>query len=312
VRLPTYHLAHVVDDHLMGVDLVIRGDEWMASVPVHLQLATALGVRPVEYAHVAPLLKQDGASRRKLSKRKDPEAAVDYYRNAGYPPRAVLYYLRGLANGSLAELPLPDALAASLRLDECGRSGALLDLAKLDDISADHIATLPAADIHAAVLAWAGDHDPVLAAALAGHRDRALAALAVERDGVPNPRKDLKRWSMFADVYGYFLPPLFTPIGADRAAQATGVPADVVAAVAGDLATCYDPSPDGRAWFEQLRSLAARHGFAGSVREVAQIVRVALTGSTRSPDLHAVARVLGADEVVKRVAALAHSSAARR
>src|SRR5690606_9973530 len=118
------------DDHLMGVDLVIRGDEWMPSVPLHLQLAAALGTRPVKYAHLAPLLKQDGASRRKLSKRKDPEAAVDYYRLAGYPPQAVLYYLRGLANGRLADLPLPDALSARLRLDECGRSGALLDLAK--------------------------------------------------------------------------------------------------------------------------------------------------------------------------------------
>ena len=142
-RLPTYHFAHAVDDHLMRVTLVIRGEEWISSVPLHLQLFDALGFPRVQYAHIALLMKQDGASRRKLSKRKDPEATVSFYIEQGYPAPAVQYYLRGLANGRLAEMPLAEALAASIRLSECGTAGPLVDMVKLDDICADYIATLP-------------------------------------------------------------------------------------------------------------------------------------------------------------------------
>ena len=127
----------------MRVTLVIRGEEWISSVPLHQQLFAALGHAPITYAHIAPLMKQIPGGKRKLSKRKDPEAGVDFYVEAGYPAaRAVLYYLRGLANGRLAELPLAEALAEPIRLDQCGVAGPLVDLVKLEDISADHIATL--------------------------------------------------------------------------------------------------------------------------------------------------------------------------
>jgi glutamyl-tRNA synthetase len=127
VRLPTYHFAHAVDDHLMRVNLVIRGEEWLSSVPMHLQLFAALGFEVPDYAHVAPLMKQIPGGKRKLSKRKDPEASVDFYVQAGYPAEAMLYYLRGLANGRLAELPLARALAEPIRLRECGVAGPLVD-----------------------------------------------------------------------------------------------------------------------------------------------------------------------------------------
>src|ERR1700760_4150584 len=154
-RLPTYHFAHAVDDHLMGVTLVIRTDEWISSVPLHHQLFDALGFPRIPYAHLAPLMKQDGGSRRKLSKRKDPEASVGYYIEQGFPAEAVLYYLRGLANGRLAELPLPEALAEPLRLEDFGVAGPLLDMAKLDDVSADLVASLPGAQILDRFLPWA-------------------------------------------------------------------------------------------------------------------------------------------------------------
>src|SRR6185503_19737754 len=165
-RLPTYHFAHAVDDHLMRVNLVIRGDEWISSVPLHQQLFAALEFDPITYAHIAPLMKQIPGGKRKLSKRKDPEAGVDFYIGAGYPALAVLYYLRGLANGRLAELPLAEALATPIRLDQCGTAGPLVDLVKLEDISADHIATLPGAEVLAAVTEWAQTYDPELAAVL--------------------------------------------------------------------------------------------------------------------------------------------------
>ncbi len=204
VRLPTYHFAHVVDDHLMRVNLVIRAEEWLPSVPLHLQLFAALGFEVPGYAHVAPLMKQIPGGKRKLSKRKDPESSVDFYIEAGYPAEAVLYYLRGLANGRLAELPLRQALAEPIRLSECGVAGPLLDPAKLTDISADYIATLSGGQILAEMKAWAGRYDPELAAVLDAEPGLALAALAVEREGVDNPRKDLRKWSDFRSAYGFF------------------------------------------------------------------------------------------------------------
>jgi glutamyl-tRNA synthetase len=316
--LPTYHFAHAVDDHLMRVDLVIRGDEWISSVPLHLQLFDALGFEAPEYAHVAPLMKQEGKSKRKLSKRKDPEASLDFYVEAGFPADAVRYYLRGLANGRLAELPLEQALDEPIRLAECGVAGPLVDLVKLADISADHIATLSGESIVEAITGWARTFDPELVEILGARRDLALRALSVERDGVDNPRKDLRKWSDFRSAYGFFFPELFTLVGDPADDRFGGLAPEVVRALATDLLASYQASDDSQVWFDQIRQLAAKHGFApnakeykknpdaypGSIREASQTVRVALTGSTRSPDLWAVARALGTDEVLRRLGAL--------
>ncbi|MGH3607620.1 MAG: glutamate--tRNA ligase [Pseudonocardiaceae bacterium] len=320
-RLPTYHFAHAVDDHLMRVTLVIRGEEWISSVPLHLQLFDTLGFDPVTYAHIAPLMKKTAGGKRKLSKRTDPEAGVDFYIEAGYPAEAVLYYLRGLANGRLAELPLEQALATPIRLDQCGVAGPLVDLVKLEDISADHIATLPGPQILAAVLAWAAQFDPELVTILHAERDLALRALTVERDGVDNPRKDLRKWSDFRAAYGFFFPQLFAPLSGptDERLIPLGVDATITANYAHDFAYGYQHLDDPQEWFNQIRELAAKHGFAanakeykknpdpypGSIREASQLIRVALTGSTRSPDLHAVTQALGAPEVLRRLRALA-------
>ena len=182
LRLPTYHFAHAVDDHLMRITLVLRGEEWISSVPLHLQLFDALGFERVTYAHIAALMKQEGGSRRKLSKRKDPEATVTFYIEQGFPAPAVQYYLRGLANGRLAEMPLAEALAAPIRLSECGTAGPLVDMVKLDDICADYIATLPGDQIlgrgrRVGLPLHAGSHDGPVRRARArpagpGHRAR--------------------------------------------------------------------------------------------------------------------------------------------
>jgi glutamyl-tRNA synthetase len=318
-RLPTYHFAHAVDDHLMRVNLVIRGDEWISSVPLHLQLFDALGFERVQYAHIAPLMKQDGGSRRKLSKRRDPEATVSFYIEQGYPAPAVQYYLRGLANGRLAEMPLAEALAAPIRLAECGTAGPLVDMVKLDDISADYIATLPGGQILAEVSAWAARYDPDLAAVLAAEPELALRALAIEREGVPNPRKDVRKWADFRAVYGWFFPQLFDPVTDPADARFGGVDPDVVRAVADAFAAGYQPpGPDITTWFDQVRRLAADLGFApsqkvykqdpaaypGSIADASQVIRVLLTGTRRSPDLAQVAAALGPDEVLRRIRAL--------
>ncbi|MGH3501971.1 MAG: glutamate--tRNA ligase [Nocardioidaceae bacterium] len=316
--LPTYHFAHAVDDHLMRVNLVIRGEEWVSSVPLHLQLFDALRLERIEYAHLAPLLKQEGRSKRKLSKRKDPEASASYYIEAGYPLRAVQYYLRGLANGRLAELPLPQALAEPIRMTELGVAGPLVDLVKLEDISADYIATVPSVDILSQVTAWADTHDRELGAALRQEQGLALRALTIERGGVTNPRKDLRKWSDFRRVYGYFFPQLFEAVDDPQDPRFGGLDPSLVRALASEFADGYQPPKPGADWFAQVRGLAARRGFApstgaykadpdaylGSIREASRVIRVLLTGATRSPGLAAVADVLRAEEVTRRVRAV--------
>ncbi|MEU7481102.1 glutamate--tRNA ligase family protein [Lentzea sp. NPDC042327] len=319
-RLPTYHFAHAVDDHLMRVNLVIRGEEWISSVPTHLQLFDALGFERVEYAHIAPLMKQQGGSRRKLSKRKDPEASVEYFIEAGFPAQAVQYYLRGLVNARLAELPLAEALESPLTLAECGVAGPLVDLVKLDDICADYVATLSGEEIVERISVWAATYDPELVEVLSSAREEALAALQVERGPeVSNPRKDLRKWSDFRSAYGFFFPSLFELVTDRTDERLGGLSPELISAFAADFADGYADLEDGQEWFGQIRELAGKHGFApnpkefkknpdaypGSIKEAAQLVRVALTGSTRSPDLHSVARTLGKDEVLRRVRALA-------
>ena len=219
----------------MRTNLVVRTEEWLSSVPTHRQLFAALGFEPVDYAHLAPLMKQEGGSKRKLSKRKDAEAAVDYYLEAGFPVPAVQYYLRGLANPRLAEVPLAEALATPLRLDEFGLAGPLVDTVKLSDISADHIATLSGPDVVAGVRAWATEYDPEVVKVLDANPELALAAIDVERVGVENPRKDLAKWSDFRDAYGFFFPELFTDVTDPADERFGGLDASLVRTVAADL-----------------------------------------------------------------------------
>jgi glutamyl-tRNA synthetase len=316
-RLPTYHFAHAVDDHLMRVTTVVRGEEWLSSVPLHLQLFDALGFERVTYAHIAPLTKLIPGGKRKLSKRNDPEAGVDFYIEAGYPAEAVEYYLRQLANARLAEVAPSQALEEPLHLDQFGVAGPLVDLAKLDDISADHIATMSGEAVLTAVRAWAARFDPDLVPVLDAQRDLALRALAVEREGVENPRKDLKKWSDFRAAYGFFFPDLFQPLTGptDERIEAAGLPGQAGSAFIADLVETYQQLDDQAAWFDQIRTASARNGFAGSpkeykkdpeafvgsIREAAQMVRVAVTGSTRSPDMHAITQAIGAEEFLKRL-----------
>jgi glutamyl-tRNA synthetase len=319
LRLPTYHFAHAVDDHLMGITLVVRGEEWISSVPLHHQLFDALGFPRLPYAHVAPLMKQDGGSRRKLSKRKDPEASVGYYLEQGFPAEAVLYYLRGLANGRLAEMPLRAALAEPLRLSEFGVAGPLLDMAKLEDVSADYVATVPGAEIYDRVLPWALEYDKDLATVLAAERDLALRALDVERVNTEKPRKDLRKWADFRPVYGFFFAEIFELVTDPADERFNAVAPDMVRALAAGFAAGYaEPGAGETPWFDQIRNLAGDLGFAlrqkdykknpeaypGSIADAAGVIRVLITGARQSPDLEQTCAALGREEVLRRVTAL--------
>ena len=316
-RLPTYHFAHVVDDTLMRVTVVLRGEEWISSVPVHLQLFGALGFAPIPYAHIAPLMKFDGASRRKLSKRKDNEADVAYYMQSGYPAGAVLHYLRGLANSSFAEMTFEESARSALSLSECGVVGPIFDLVKLESISREYIAQLPTEEALESLLTWAREHDPELAVILSHNLPLARRIFTAERQpGVQ--RKDLAKWNEFRERYGLYFQELFTLVTDPTDERFAPVQPEMVLKLAQDFAQNYQHVPDKEGWFEQIRQLAAAHGFAptagqfkkdpsrfsGSIAHVSNVVRIALTGLTTSPELFLVAHNIGEEELLRRVRAV--------
>lgn len=316
-RLPTYHFAHVVDDTLMRVSLVLRGEEWISSVPLHLQLFSALGFKPIPYAHIAPLMKFDGASRRKLSKRKDNEADVAFYMQSGYPAGAVLHYLRGLANSRFAEMTFAESASSALSLSECGVAGPIFDIVKLESISREFIAQLPTEVALESLLAWAREHDPELSAIVSGNLPLARRLFDNERQpGVQ--RKDLAKWDEFRARYGLYFQELFPLVTDPADPRFAPVAPHVVVTLARDFAAGYQHAPDKESWFEQIRRLAAKHGFAvtagqykknpenfaGSISHVSNAIRVVMTGLTTSPELFLVAQNLGEEEVLRRVSAV--------
>lgn len=319
-HLPTYHLAHVVDDHLMQTNMVLRGDEWLPSIPLHMELAQALDIMPFKYAHFAPINIMDGNSKRKLSKRKDPEANVDYFIKAGYPTLAVLEYLLRLANSNFEDWRLenPDKSIWEFKFsfDKWAKArGALLDMNKLNDVSKNFIAGLTQADYQAEILAWAGQHDQEFLNALTADKAYAERVLSIERDG-DNKRKDLAKWSDAPDQYGYFFDELFESSFKPNIVEQL---ADLAPEVAGQakqvFMKSYLPDDDQANWFEKLKVAANDCGFAtdnkefkanpdkfkGNLADFARIIRVSLTGLNRTPDLWAVMQAMGLERVQRRL-----------
>jgi glutamyl-tRNA synthetase len=315
--LPTYHLAHPIDDHLMRVTTVIRSDEWLSSVPLHLQLFDALGFTVPQYAHIAPLVKMEGNSRRKLSKRKDPEATVDFYITSGYPAEGLLIYLRGLANSRLLDGPHAEVLAAPLRLQECAHGGQLVDLAKLEHICREVIAEMPSAELAERILVWASSFDVDLAVHIRQDDDLFLRALTVARSGHSGPRKDIAKWSDFRAKFGFLISPLFESIQDPSDPRFEPVDPDTVMQMSRKVAEGYQHEVDREAWFDQIRRAAITLGFAptageykrrpaefrGTIKDAAGAIRVLLTGQKNSPELYDVARVIGETEVKRRLLA---------
>ena len=260
-RLPTYHFAHVVDDTLMRVTVVLRGEEWISSVPVHLQLFNALGFKPIPYAHIAPLMKFDGASRRKLSKRKDNEADVAFYMESGYPAGAVLHYLRGLANSRFAEMTFEESASSALSLSDCGVAGPIFDLVKLESISREFIAQLPIEEALEGLLTWARENDPELSTVLTGNLPQVRRIFANERNPAVQ-RKDLAKWNEFRAAYGLYFQELFPPVSDASDPRFAPVGSDMVVKLAKGFADSYRHEDNKEAWFEQIRKLASDHGFA--------------------------------------------------
>ena len=284
--IPTYHFAHAIDDHLMRVTHVVRGDEWLATLPLHMQLFGLLGFRPPKYAHIAPLMKQDPETggKRKLSKRKDPEAAVSFFTAQGYPAAAIAEYLLTLLNSNFEEWrrPNPDALLSAFpfSLKKMSASGALFDLQKLEDISKNVISRMSAGEVYAQALAWAREHNPELATRLSRDEAYATAMFAIDRGG-KKPRKDIARWDQVQEVYAYFFQA--PPFEDNEILQ--------------QYREIYAYADGKETWFANIK---ANCGDV-PVRDYCGAIRVAITGRENTPDLWAIMQVLGEDEVLRRL-----------
>ncbi len=319
--LPTYHFAHAVDDHLMGTTHVTRGDEWISSVPLHIQLFVALGWKAPKYAHFAPLQKTENGNKRKLSKRHDPEASIVYFWEKGYPEDALVEYMLNLINASFEDWrrnnPDKPAFDFPVNFNKISNAaGALFDFVKLHSISKEVIARMTAEQVFDATFKWATDYHPILAERLKNNRDYVIRILDIERNIGKKSRKDLAKWEDVEPELTYFFDDLFTTTPADKKALLAPLSDSDVRQIADDFAAVYNPTEDKDTWFAHIKTIAEKHGFAtdmkafkadptafkGNVSDVAKILRVLITGRDKTPDLFEIMRILGTDKVRERLA----------
>ena len=309
--LPVYHFAHVVDDHLMRTTIVVRGEEWISSTPLHIEIFQAFGFKPPKYAQVPSILKEDDGKKRKISKRKDPEAAVDYYHKEGIPSDAVNEYLMNIINSSFEGWrranPTKPMSEFKLELSKMGVSGAVFDMVKLLDVSKNVIARYSAEQVYSFANEWAKQYDEELAQMLSD-KEYGLKVFGIERENSKKPRKDLSKWSDVKEniIYMYNKPESydFDKINGEEANK-----------VIKEYINVYNSNDDKEMWFNRMKDVAEKCGYAREVKEykadpekwpghvgdISSVIRVAITGRRNTPDLYEIMNVLGNDEVIARL-----------
>jgi len=312
--IPTYHFAHAVDDHFMRTTHVIRGDEWISSVPKHIQLFKLLGFKVPKFAHVSPIMKEENGSKRKLSKRKDPEAAVKYYAEQGYPVEAVTEYMLTIANSDFEDWRRANPTAPNsdfkLNMKKMSVSGALFDTAKLNDVSKNVISKMNSEKVYELVNEWAKEFDTEFYQLLTANADFAKSIFAIDRD-VPKPRKDIAKWSDVKAFVSYFYDNLF-----DNSYELPQHIANAdVAKLLSIYKTVYSAEDDNSQWFAKIKEICPQVDFCPDVKtykadpdsykghsgDAATVIRVAITGRTNSPDLCSIMKVLGNEKVMERL-----------
>ena len=314
--LPTYHFAHAIDDHLMGTTHVIRGDEWLSSVPLHLQLFHELGFRPPKYAHIAPIMKNDNGNKRKLSKRKDLEAAVSYYEQEGIPSEAVNEYLLNIANSTFENWRRANKDKSvdefELKLNKMSVSGALFDMVKLLDVGKTVISKFTAEEVYEKAMTWAKKYDNELEEMLKD-KNYALKIFGIER-GNQKPRKDIAKWSDVKESIIYMYDNKFLDENIEYPYQTINEKDDINKILKLYTEKYYDENDDKQTWFNKIKELSGEMGFAKEVKEykqnpdmykahvgdVSTVLRVALTGRTNTPDMYEIMNVLGKESIQKR------------
>jgi len=322
--LPTYHFAHVVDDHFMRTTLITRGEEWIPSTPIHLDMFRALGWKAPKYAHLPVIMKLDHGNKRKLSKRKDPEAAVSYFLDEGYQPQALLVYLMSIANSNFEEWAIAnksfDLSAFPFSLSKMSLDGALFDLDKLKYFAKEIMAKEPAAELLPEVKQWALAHDEAFYERINRDEGYFTKILGIEKNR-PNPRKDYAKFSDIAPLTRFFYYEDWETI------VEAGLPFNPkfqkkdIADLLTDLGEHMAYGVDEMTWWAGVKDIAKAHHFAesnkeykanpslylGNVSDAAEILRIALTGSVQSPNLHEILEILGKNEVAIRLEKVASS-----
>lgn len=311
--IPTYHFAHAIDDHFMRTTLVIRGEEWLSSLPIHIELFSVLGFDRPRYGHNCSLMKQDGETRRKLSKRKDPELSLEFYRQEGYFPRAVRVYMMTLLNSNFEEWyqknPEKPLEEFPFSVKKMGKSGALFDLDKLNDISKNELSRLTAEETFDFLKTWADEYGSNEEKGYFKNREYLIKILElVMGTNGKKRRKDIMTARQAMEIVGYFFSK------GERQDEYRTDKQTKVRILNAFLAT-YDYNDDAQVWFSKLKEVAASLGFAaemrdykanpeaykGNVSDVAEVLRIAVTGRANTPDLWTVMQILGAEETKKRI-----------
>ena len=315
--LPTYHFAHVVDDHLMRTTHVIRGDEWLSSVPLHLQLFQEMGFKAPKYAHIAPIMKNDNGNKRKLSKRKDPEAAVSYYAQEGIPKEAVKEYLLNIANSTFENWrranPEKTIDEFELQLNKMSVSGALFDMTKLLDVSKIVISRMTANEVYENAINWAQKYDNDLKELLQNDKEYSIKVLGIER-GNKKPRKDISKWSDIKENISYMYDELFNKDKSEYQYQVINNKEEINKILDLYINKYYNQNDDKQKWFDNIKELAEEMGYAKEVKEfkanpdkykahvgdVSTVLRVALTKRINTPDMYEIMQILGKQKIEKR------------
>ncbi len=312
--IPTYHFAHAIDDHFMRTTLVIRGEEWLSSLPIHIELFKVLGFRLPKYGHNCSIQKQDGETRRKLSKRKDPEASLNYYREEGYHPEAVRTYMMTLLNSNFEEwlIKFPDKPLEEFKysIGKMGKSGALFDIVKLNDISKTYMATLDEKQMCAFLKTWADEFGTDEQKGYFADETYLCKVLALCMGvGGKKRRKDFICARQALDMIAYFFDSTFAPVYEYRFDTAT------VEKILQDFKALYAYEDDCSVWFDKVKKVAGDNGFAtdmkaykanpenylGNVSDVAEMLRIATTGLANTPDLWTIMQILGKDRTLARL-----------
>ena len=312
--IPTYHFAHAIDDHFMRTTLVIRGEEWLSSLPIHIELFKVLGFRLPKYGHNCSIQKQDGETRRKLSKRKDPEASLTFYREQGYHPTAVRTYMMTLLNSNFEEwlLKFPDKPIEEFKysIGKMGKSGALFDILKLNDVSKTMMATLDENEMYDFLKSWAEEFGTDTQKGYFADKEYMCKVLALCMGvGGKKRRKDFICAKQAVESIAYFFDESFAPAYEYRFEKAT------VKKILSAFAEIYDEKDDNSAWFDKLKTVAGNYGFAtdmkaykadptafaGNVSDVAEMLRIGATGLANTPDLWTIMQILGKERTLKRL-----------
>ena len=316
--IPTYHFAHAIDDHLMRTTHVIRGDEWLSSLPIHVQLFSMLGFEVPYYVHVVPVNKKEGDTVRKLSKRKDKEAALSYYHEKGIPVDVVYLYLMTTANSNFEEWldKNPDKTLADFKFDfsKMSTSGSLFDLEKLFNISKNYISRLKAGEVYNHVTSWASIYDKDFYELLNKYKEYSIKIFNIEREQA-KPRKDFSSYSEVKSQIWYMYDELFNPKKADYEFKNIADKEEIIKILEEYFNGYYNDNDDQETWFNKMKELCDKLGYAsnmkeyketpdkfkGNVADISTVLRVAITSKSMTPNLYDIMQLLGIDRIKQRI-----------